>query len=156
MSLKLIGVPLSVAKSYVHEHHRHHIPSTGHMFSLGAVKDGSIVGVAMVGRPVARGNDDGATLEVTRLASNGSKNVCSFLYGAARASAFAINYPRLITYTLAPEPGASLRAAGFTPIKMVRGRSWSCPSRPRTDKHPTENKVLWEAVPALRNGRAEK
>jgi hypothetical protein len=32
-------------------------------------------------------------------------------------------------------------------IGEVRGRSWNTPSRPRVDKHPTQAKLLFEAIP---------
>jgi hypothetical protein len=98
----------------------------------------------VVGRPVSRERDDGWTLEVTRLCTIGTKNACSFLYGAAARATFAQGYARLGTYTLKREPGTSLLAAGWKLIAEVKGRSWNCPSRPRTDKHPTEDKLLWE------------
>jgi hypothetical protein len=88
--------------------------------------------------------DDGWTLEVTRLCTDGTANACSFLYGAARRAAFALGYRRLGTYLLASENGASVRAAGWRMVGEVKGRSWSCPSRPREDKHPTVDKHLYE------------
>lgn len=144
--LRLITVTLRDANSFVATHHRHHKPVRGHKFSLGAVSDDTLVAVCIVGRPVARMNDDGATLEITRLASIGTRNACSFLYGAARRAAFALGYNRLITYILDTEPGTTLRAAGFRLIGKRGGGSWNCPSRPRVDKHPTQLKLLWEAA----------
>lgn len=51
---------------------------------------------------------------------------------------------RVGTYILKSEPGTSLKAAGWRLIGEVRGRSWSAPSRPRVDKHPTQDKLLFE------------
>ena len=102
--------------------------------------------MVIVGRPVARGRDDGLTLEVTRLCTDGAKNACSFLYGAAARAGFALGYKRIGTYILQSEEGVSLRAAGWKMISEVKGRSWSCQSRPRVDKHPTQGKLLWEVV----------
>jgi hypothetical protein len=137
---------LGEANAFVREHHRHHKPVIGHLFSIGAALDGVIVGVAIVGRPVARGRDDGVTAEITRLATDGTRNACSFLYGATARAAFALGFKRIGTYILATEPGTSLSAAGWRQIGEVRGRSWSCPSRPRVDKHPTQGKLLFEVV----------
>lgn len=137
-------ITLSEANAFVANHHRHHRPVVGHKFSIGAVKDDKIVGVVIVGRPVARGRDDGLTLEVTRLCTDGTRNACSFLYGAAARAAFALGYKRIGTYILSSEPGKSLVAAGWRLISEVKGRSWSCQSRPRVDKHPTTDKTLWE------------
>jgi hypothetical protein len=142
--LEVTPLDLASANEFVRLHHRHHLPVVGHKFSLGAVLDGAVVGVAIIGRPVARMRDDGWTLEVTRLATDGSQNVCSFLYGAAAKAVFALGYRRIGTYILASEPGTSLNAAGWRMVGEVKGRSWSCASRPRVDKHPTEDKRLFE------------
>jgi len=139
MSLRLTPVSLAEAKAFVERHHRHHAPSVGHKFSIGVADDEGVHGVAMVGRPVARGYDDGLTLEVTRVATDGARNACSMLYGAAWRAAKALGYRRLITYTLAEEPGTSLRGAGWRVIHEVRGRGWSCESRPRVDLHPLQS-----------------
>jgi hypothetical protein len=137
---------LGEANAFVLEHHRHHRPVIGHLFSIGAALEGKIVGVAIVGRPVARSRDDGVTAEITRLATDGTRNACSFLYGAAARASFALGFKRVGTYILASEPGTSLTAAGWRQIAEVRGRSWSCPSRPRVDKHPTQGKLLFEVT----------
>jgi len=142
--LALIPITLNEANAFVQQHHRHHRPVAGHKFSLGAVKDGQLVGIAIVGRPVSRVRDDGLTLEVTRLCSDGTKNACSFLYGAAARAAFALGYRRIGTYTLPGEGGASLRASGWKLIGGRGGGSWSRSSRPRHDRHPTQVKLLWE------------
>jgi hypothetical protein len=149
MSVKMTieRLELGEANAFVREHHRHHKPVIGHLFSIGAALNGVIVGVAIVGRPVARGRDDGVTAEITRLATDGTRNACSFLYGASARAAFALGFKRIGTYILATEPGTSLSAAGWRQIGEVRGRGWSCPSRPRVDKHPTQGKLLFEAVP---------
>lgn len=144
--LEVVPCVLDEANAFVAEHHRHHVPVVGAKFCL-AVADTAekVVGVAIVGRPVARHLDDGWTLEVTRLATDGTANAASALYGAARRVAFGLGYRKLITYTLASEPGTSLRAAGWREVGRVAGRSWSCASRPRVDKHPTTDKLRWEA-----------
>lgn len=142
--LRHVTVPLQVANEFVAELHRHHRPVVGHKFSIGAVVGERLVGVAIVGRPVARLRDDGLTLEVTRLCTDGTPNACSFLYGKAARAAFALGYQRIGTYILASEGGASLRAAGWRLLGVRGGGSWSCASRPRLDKHPTEPKLLFE------------
>jgi hypothetical protein len=150
MSLRrLVHTRLSIAEAnaFVSEHHRHHRPVVGHIFSLGAVDGSRIVGVAIVGRPVSRIRDDGLTAEVTRLCTDGTRNACSFLYGCAARAAFALWFLRIGTYTLPEEGGASLRGAGWTLIGERGGGSWSCPSRPRVDTAPTQHKLLWEMEP---------
>jgi len=135
------------ACEFINKHHRHHLPPQGWKFGI-AVNDGKkVVGVITVGRPVARGFDDGWTLEVTRSCTDGTRNVNSKLYGAARRAAFALGYKRLITYTLASESGTSLRAAGYKCIGEAGGGNWNTKSRPRVDT-PEElqgQKLLWEA-----------
>jgi hypothetical protein len=140
-------VEFAEASAFVAKHHRHHTPPVGHIFSIGAFRGDELVGVVIVGRPVARHRDDGLTAEVTRLCvRDGEPNACSFLYGKAAKAALAMGFRRIGTYTLARESGASLRAAGWVVISEVKGRSWDTPSRRRTDKHPTEDKLLWEAA----------
>jgi hypothetical protein len=147
MKFDVVPLPLDEANAFVAQHHRHHGRVVGHRFSLGvADQAGEIRGVAIVGRPVARGLDNGRTLEVTRVATDGAKDACSALYGACRRAAFALGYTKLVTYTLASESGSSLKASGFRVVGEVRGRSWSCASRPRVDKHPTQAKLRWEAA----------
>ncbi len=145
--LTIAAVSLQTANAFVSEHHRHHRRVVGHKFSLGVFDDaGRLRGVAIVGRPVARMRDDGQTLEVTRVATDGCPNACSALYGAARRAAQALGYARIGTYTLGSEPGTSLIAAGWVPVAETAGGSWDRPSRQRTDKHPTTHKRLWEAL----------
>lgn len=141
-------VPLSVtdAREVVRQFHRTHRPPKSGLFAVGIAMDGEIVGAAIVGRPVARGLADGWTAEVTRVAvRDGIKNGCSMLLGACWRAARAIGYRRLVTYTLASEGGISLRAAGWKEVARVRGRSWSCASRPRVDHQPAQEKIRWES-----------
>jgi hypothetical protein len=144
MKLDAMPVSLAEANEYVAALHRHHKPVIGHKFSIGAVLDGQLVGVVIVGRPVSRHRDDGATLEITRCCTDGTKNACSFLYGRAIKAAFALGYQRVGTYTKRNEGGVSLRAAGFVLLGETPGRSWSVKSRPRFDTHPLGPKLLWE------------
>lgn len=143
---KLVVAPIDLASAnaFVAFHHRHHNPVVGHKFSLSALLDGEIVGIAIIGRPVSRMRDDGWTLEVTRLCTDGTRNACSFLYGAAARAAFALGYRRIGTYILASEPGTSLAGAGWRLISQTSGGSWSRTARPRIDKSPTEPKLLFE------------
>ncbi|MFL5480920.1 MAG: XF1762 family protein [Gemmatimonadaceae bacterium] len=133
-SFNLVPLNRDEADAFVRQHHRHHGRSAGHRFALGAAVGSEIVAVCLVGRPVARGNQDGFTVEVTRLASDGTKNACSFLYGAARRAAFALGFRRIITYTLPEEGGASLRGSGFRLVGERGGGSWS--ARHRTSGCP--------------------
>lgn len=144
--LRHTRIKLSEANAFVEAHHRHHKPVIGHLFSLGAVLGDQLVGVAIVGRPVSRIRDNGTTAEVTRLCTDGPRNACSFLYGASAKAAFALGFNRIGTYILASEGGASVTAAGWRLIGQTKGGSWSCPSRPRTDKAPLVRKTLFETT----------
>lgn len=144
MGMRHIRIDLGEANAFVERYHRHHKPVIGHLFSIGACLDDKIVGVVIVGRPVSRHRDDGVTAEVTRLCTDGSRNACSFLYGAAARAAFALGFERIGTYILASEDGASLRASGWRLLGERGGGSWNSPSRPRVDKHPTQMKLLFE------------
>lgn len=144
--LILTPITISEARIFVRRHHRHHKPPQGGLFAV-AVSDGEdVCGVAIVGRPVARALQDGWTAEVTRCCTDGSRNACSMLYGAAWRAARALGYRRLVTYTLPSEGGASLRAAGWTLIGEAGGGNWNVPGRPRvdTDAELQQRKFRWE------------
>lgn len=143
--MKAAPITFREACAWIAEHHRHHKPPQGMKLAIAAEKNGIRIGVVILGRPVARMMDDKRTAEVTRLCTDGTRNACSFLYSAARRAALAMGYDKVITYILASETGASLRASGWKFIRMAGGGSWSRPSRGRSDKAPLEEKQLWEA-----------
>lgn len=144
---RLTIVPLTVreATDYINRMHRHHAASRGAKFCLGASLEDRIVGVAMAGRPVSRALDDGWTLEVTRVATDGTRNACSFLYGAVKRVGVAMGYKRFVTYTLPSESGASLRACGWELVGQAGGGNWNTPSRPRVDSNLQQVKLRWES-----------
>ena len=153
MSLSLKPITLAEAKDYVSARHRNHKPPVGHKLSIGVTDDaGDLRGVVVVGRPVARALDNGYTAEVTRCCTDGAKNACSMLYGAAARAARAIGYKRIYTYTLESEGGASLRGAGWVCEGQQRrhGKGWANQRSlgldgalcVRLDNHP-EPKIRW-------------
>jgi hypothetical protein len=147
MSLYLVPVSFATARAFIAEHHRHHQPPQGMRFCVGGALNKVLVAVAVGGRPVARHLDDGQTIEVTRVATDGTLNAGSLLYGACRRVAFGLGYTRLITYTQHGETGASLRAAGYREIaSRPANPGWNRPSRPR-ETRGTEGvpRTLWEA-----------
>ena len=112
--LTVTPIDFAEANAFVATLHRHHKPMPGCKFCIAVSdEDGKVRGVAMVGRPVARNSDNGYTLEVNRCCTDGARNACSMLYGAAWRVAKALGYRRLMTYTLPAEGGVSLRAAGW-------------------------------------------
>lgn len=144
--IEVVPMTLREARTYIEMHHRHHKPPQGGLFAIGASNGTDVVGVVIVGRPVSRLSDNGWTVEVTRLASDGTRNVCSMLYRAAWRAARAMGYRKLITYTLQSESGSSLRAAGFELVATLAARqTWNYPSRPRVEKEP-QAKFRWELV----------
>ncbi|MGW5003299.1 XF1762 family protein [Streptomyces hydrogenans] len=141
--------PLSFADACaeVDRLHRHHRAPRGHKFSLAVVSEaGRRCGVAIVGRPVARAFDDGRTVEVTRVATDGTPHACSALYGAAWRTAREAGYRRILTYTQDGESGASLRAVGWRQAAVLRPRTgWDTPTRRREDRGTDRiSRILWE------------
>lgn len=142
---RLEAVPLELKESnaFVNAHHRHHDPVHRDKFRVACSKDGVLVGVANVGRPVARALCDGRTLEVTRLCTTGEKDVCSFLYSRCARIAKEMGYSKIITYILESESGISLKASGWHKEADVKGHTWNTPSRPRTTTSPVCDKQRW-------------
>ncbi|MFD6898658.1 XF1762 family protein [Streptomyces diastaticus] len=136
--LHLVPVRSRQAKEFVRTWHRHHPPPAGQIFAVGAADEtGVLRAVAIVGRPVARHLDDGATLEVTRTVSDGTRNANSLLYGASWRAAKALGYRRLITFTQEGESGASLRGAGWHLIARRPPRAgWHTASSRSCGKSP--------------------
>jgi hypothetical protein len=150
MALEIVKVEFKEACEFVAAHHRHHKPPIGHKFSIGVADDGVLVGVAIVGRPVSRilAADPVLTLEVTRSATDGTRNANSKLYGRCAQLAFGLGYDRIITYTQEGESGSSLRAAGYQVIaQRPPRRGWHTASRPRDD-HGNDGiaRTLWAAT----------
>ena len=156
---KLFAVPMSLkeANAFVESFHRHSQPTNangrpgGGKFAIGASNGDELVGVAIVGRPVARGMQDGFTAEVVRTCVNdgAQKGANSFLYGCCWRAARAMGYRKLITYTLATESGASLRGAGWKIVSEVKPREnpWSGPDRARRwQPIYGQLKLRWEKV----------
>lgn len=142
--MELTPVTLRTANEFVSRYHRHHKPTVGHKFSIGVQEDGKLIGVVICGRPVSRILDNGYTLEINRLCTNGEKNACSMLYGAAVRAARAMGYHKIITYTLDSECGASLKASGFVCEGSAGGLEWTGKRKPRDNNlYPHELKKRW-------------
>lgn len=61
------------------------------------------------------------------------------------AGGAGMGYKRLITYIMAGENGASLKAANYRLVGETRGGSWSRESRPRVEDEDRQvQKTLWE------------
>ena len=116
----MLPISLRDANAFVLAHHRHSGQVRGCKFCVAVVDDlDAVHGVAIVGRPVARRLDDGKTAEL-------------------------MGYQKIITYTLATENGASLRASGWQCAPGLRGGgNWNVPGRPRADSRNTGPKRLY-------------
>jgi hypothetical protein len=163
--LRIRPCELRLANEIIGKWHRHHKPVVGHRFSLKVVdEDEGVCGIAVCGRPVARLTCSGTVLEITRLATDGTPNACSMLYGACRKVAKAMGFEKIQTFILETEPGVSLRAAGYQLESVSPGGNWSCTSRPdRRQDQPMCPKQKWvcnltdqriveqlaEAIPAI-------
>ena len=143
--MMLRPIALKAANQFIDEKHRHHFPVVGHRFSLSAYKDNVLVGVAVIGRPVARMVPHEEVLEVTRLATDGTKNACSFLYAAAARAGKELGYRKIQTYILETELGTTLRAAGWElESKDAGGGLWvHTDGKSRRYDQPTMLKQRW-------------
>lgn len=142
--LSIVPIFQDEAFSFIDQFHRHHKKPVGSVFQIACSDGDKIVGVAIVGRPNGRHQQNGFTLEVTRLCTDGTPNACSKLYSACWRVAKEMGYTKLITYILNSEPGISLHASGWRLVGERGGGSWSVKSRPRVDKHPLQKKLLFE------------
>lgn len=81
--LRISAITVERANEYVRQWHRHNKPRLA-KFAIAVIdEDGDVRGVALVGRPVAPALDDGRAAEILRVATDGTRNACSMLYGAA-------------------------------------------------------------------------
>lgn len=148
------AISLKQANTFVYDHHRHHKEVVGHKYSIGLFSNEKLIGVCIVGRPVARALNHYETIEVTRLCVDGTKNACSKLYSAAARCAKELGYKKIQTYILSSEPGLSLKASGWMRMGLVKGKSWDCESRPRNqqqsflekDQPNEQDKIRYEKV----------
>ena len=140
--LTVVPCEFDEANAFIARHHRHHQPLKFHKFSLAVADEaGEIRAVCMVNRPTARMLDDGMTLEVTRLASDGCPNACSCLYGAAWRAAKALGYGKLITYILESESGTTLKASGWKLIGKRGGGELEYAVSPSRRQAPAPEEV---------------
>jgi hypothetical protein len=138
-------INLRDANHFVSRHHRHCKAVAGCKFCLQIIDSiGFTRGVLIAGRPISRLLDDGVTLEITRLCTDGIRNGCSKLYGAAARVAASMGYQKIITYTLNHEAGSSLRAVGWRPIEGVGGGAWIRNGRATSSHADTGKKTRWE------------
>ena len=141
--LSIRPIHLKPAREFVERYHRHNIPPVGGKFAVACYADDDLCGVAICGRPTARRSDDGETLEIYRNCTDGTRNACSKLYGACLRVAKNMGYKRVITYTLASENGASLRASNFEYEGEAGGVAWTGSRKRDYYISPEEMKNRW-------------
>lgn len=144
--MRIAPISFKSASNYINTYHRHHRATVGCKFCVSVVDESELVhGVAVCGRPVGRFLDDGYTLEINRVCSDGTPNVCSMLYGACCRIAKQMGYRKVVTYTLQSEDGASLKASNFTFDGIAGGTHWTG-SRNRGQAIPAEMKKRWVKI----------
>jgi hypothetical protein len=135
---------LTQANAFISQFHRHHKKVQGHRFSLGAYQEDKLVGVIVIGRPVERQIPPYEVAEVTRLCTDGTKDACSFLYGAAARVAKEMGFLKIQTYILDIEPGTSLKASGWVYEGASSGGQWKhTDGRSRRTDQPIQPKQRW-------------
>ena len=149
--LSVIPISLREANDFVSSFHRHNgrTARDGGKFAIGATTGEQLVGIAIVGRPIARFLDNGYTAEVTRTCTSpdAPKGTISFLYSACWRICQAMGYLKLVTYTLTTESGASLRGAGWKCIGQISSNKngWSREGREREWQSIYDQpKLRWE------------
>ena len=144
--MRIVPITFKQASAYINQYHRHHKATVGCKFCIAVVDDSDqLHGVAVCGRPVSRHLDDGATLEINRVCTDGSRNACSMLYGGCCRIAKEMGYKKVITYILESENGASLNASNFLCEGVAGGTHWTG-SRNRGQKIPAEMKKRWVRI----------
>jgi len=147
MKLFVVPIELEDANNAILNWHRHHQPCIGHRFSIGVIDEtGCLHGAAVVGRPVARlAGHPSQVIEVNRLVSDGTKNVCSMLYSAAARASKELGFIKIQTYILADEEtGISLKASGWTCDGIAGGGQWKhTDGKARRTDQPIGKKMRW-------------
>ncbi|MCP1161243.1 MULTISPECIES: XF1762 family protein [Bacillus] len=145
LRLQTIPITLKIAQEFISKFHRHNQAPQGHKFSIGLWDHDVLIGVIIAGSPVARHNNNGFTLEITRccLKSSIYRNGISKMIGSVYQVAKAMGYTKIITYTLDHESGDSLKSCGFELEAITSGGSWNSTARKRENKAPTTPKKRW-------------
>ena len=147
--LRIGPVTRPIARTFVGRHHQHCPPPVTWRFEAAAFNGATMIGVVLVGNPVARALGGRGTLEVNRLCIRRDVpralawNAASMLYGWAAREAGQRGWGKIITYTRADEEGRSLVAAGWVKEASVRGRGWHGGDRRRSNTNAFIDKVRW-------------
>jgi hypothetical protein len=148
-NLRIAPVTHDQARAFVARHHAHCRPPVIWRFHTGIFNGRTLLGVAIVGNPVARSYNGRGVVEVNRLcirrdiAKPLRWNAASMLYGWCAREAARQGWTKIITYTREDEPGTSLRAAGWKQEGKIRGRGWHSARRVRSNTNSWIDKVRW-------------
>ena len=162
-ALEIREIDRDCAKRFIAQHHAHcRVPVTWR-FHTGIYNGRTLLGVAVVGNPVAPALNGRGILEVNRLCIRRDTaaalrwNAASMLYGWCAREAARQGWRKIITYTRADEPGTSLRAAGWTQECRVRGRGWHSARRARSNTNSWIDKIRWarDLIPPAQTGRTQ-
>lgn len=147
--LRFKPVATRSVKRFIDLHHTHcGVPVTWR-FHNAVFNGATLIGVAVVGNPVAPALMGRGILEVNRLCVRRDVpsalrwNAASMLYGWCAREAESRGWRKIITYTRADEAGISLEAAGWDREATVRGRGWHSARRRRSNRNSWIDKVRW-------------
>jgi hypothetical protein len=150
--MRIIPMTLKVANDFVEAHHRHSARTSndGGKFAIGLEHDGQLVGVAIVGRPIARMLQQRQEFpaELLRLCTSPAcpKGGGSKLYSRAKRIWQLMGGTHWHTYTLDKESKATMRGVGFKDddAVQVKGAQWDREKRRRSKKAiHDEPKLRW-------------
>ena len=155
--MRIVPMTLREANDFVERWHRHSARTSndGGKYAIGLEYESQLVGVAIVGRPVARLLQVPGAAELLRLCTSPAapKGAGSKLYSRAKRIWQLMGGTTIHTYTLKHEGGATLRGAGIHEAAAeVDGQQWTRPSRPREEKAVyDEDKLRWtETLPEVK------
>ena len=154
--LRIEQVSAARARRFIADHHAHCAAPVAWRFHVAVFNGRTMIGVAVVGNPVARALSGRDILEVNRLCVRRDTpsalrwNAASMLYGWCAREAERRGWQKVITYTRADEPGTSLIAAGWIREGRVRGRGWHSTVRHRSNRNSWIDKVRWSRTLAPR------
>lgn len=154
--LRLRQIEHKGVRGFIDRHHAHCGVSVTWRFHNAVFNGPTLIGVAVVGNPVAPALMGRDILEVNRLCVRRDTppalgwNAASMLYGWCAREAERRGWKKIITYTRADEPGTSLVAAGWTWETTVRGRGWHSARRSRSNRNSWIDKVRWSRNLSIR------
>ena len=129
---KFAPIELKDANRFIAQFHRHNKPVVRAKFQIGLMKDEELIGVGIVGRPIARMLSNGKTVEVLRTCiKEGHPNACSMMYARLKQISHLLGFEKVITYTLQKESQSSLKALGASIVAEVKPQDWDRKNRHR-------------------------